>query len=575
MSLHASQPMLHRLLCLWLAVTVCVTGRAADSSGRGSPGTAPKSQVGWHISVTEASPDSEVLVALELQHPAGWHSYYRNSGGPELPLEIRWQLPEGWSVGEIRWPTPSVKNGFFGKSFIYEGSPVFVVPLRVSGNAQAGSEARVVAQATWQICEKGCVSEHSRFETSIRIATESVSSPDSAALFLKADQTLPRRLPEGWRVLVQPGPGVESLRLKLQMTSDSAWTPKDLVPALPFVKSASDGGSLRRDADGWEMVLPLVKENALGQEIKPGDSISGVLLGEPAYAFGPVDLGNPATGGNDAVQPEPGSMSSNRASDGRTHWLAVLGGMFFGGLILNLMPCVFPVIGLKVMGFVQQSGGDRRKVMLHGWVFALGIWVSFAVIAGGLWFLRTSGGGPAPAWGYQLQDPRMVYGLLVLMWLLGLNMAGLFEIGASATSVGGALQQRHDLTGSFFSGVLATVVATPCSAPYLGSAMAVAVTLPPLGYTLAFGAMATGLALPYLMLSAFPKLMEVLPRPGAWMERFKQGMSFLLFATAGYLLWVYAGQIGLDALLLPLFSLVQCCAHIVFSLPSIAGELRR
>jgi thiol:disulfide interchange protein DsbD len=321
-------------------------------------------------------------------------------------------------------------------------------------------------------------------------------------------------------------------------------------------------------ANGHEIVLPVVREDALGKPVKAGNVLSGVLLGATAYEFGPVEIQDPTP---TAAQPEAGKS-------GWLHWLPVFGGMFLGGLILNLMPCVFPVIGLKVMGFVQQSGGDRRKVVLHGWVFTAGVWASFAVLAGGLWLLRGEGGGQAPAWGYQLQDPRVVYGLMLLMWLLGLNMAGLFEVGVSATSVGGSLQQQHGVMGTFFSGVLATVVATPCSAPYLGSAMAVAVTLPALGYFLAFAAMATGLALPYLVLSAFPKLVESLPRPGPWMERFKQGMSFLLFATAGYLLWVYAGQIGLDALLAPLFGLVlvalACWIYGNWHLPHLANRTR-
>jgi thiol:disulfide interchange protein DsbD len=239
-------------------------------------------------------------------------------------------------------------------------------------------------------------------------------------------------------------------------------------------------------------------------------------------------------------------------------FLPVLGGMLLGGLILNLMPCVFPVIGLKIMGFVQQAGSDRRKIVLHGITFALGVFASFGVLSGVLFTARAAAGDQI-GWGYQLQNPWVVLSLMLLMFVLALNMFGVFEIGASATSVGGSLQSKQGLAGSFFSGVLATVVATPCSAPFLGAAIGAAIALPAFQFFTAFGFMALGLALPYVVLSVFPKLIDFLPRPGPWMESFKQAMSFLLFATAGYLLWVYAGLIDLDNLLGPVFGL-SCIA---------------
>jgi thiol:disulfide interchange protein DsbD len=234
------------------------------------------------------------------------------------------------------------------------------------------------------------------------------------------------------------------------------------------------------------------------------------------------------------------------------------------------MPCVFPVIGLKIMGFVQQAGADRKKIALHGFTFTLGVLASFAVISGILFALRLAG-GESRGWGYQLQEPWVVLALMLLMFVLALNMFGVFEIGASATSVGGSLQSKQGLAGSFFSGVLATVVATPCSAPFLGAAIGAAIALPAFQFFAAFGSMALGLALPYLILSVFPKLIDFLPLPGPWMESFKQAMSFLLFATAGYLLWVYAGLIDPDNLLGPLFGLtciaIACWIHGRWNLP--------
>ena len=236
-------------------------------------------------------------------------------------------------------------------------------------------------------------------------------------------------------------------------------------------------------------------------------------------------------------------------------FLAVLGGMLLGGLILNLMPCVFPVLGLKIMGFVQQAGQDRRKVMLHGLTFTGGVLLSFWIVSGILFALR-EGSTAEIGWGYQMQNKWFVYGLVMLFYVFGLSMFGLFELGASATGVGGKLQSKNGLAGSFFSGVLATIAATPCSAPILGPAIGAAIVLPTVQFFIAFTVMALGLSLPYLLLSLFPKLIDLLPRPGAWMESFKQAMSFLLLGAAGYFFWVYVDHVEPDVLVLVLFGMI-------------------
>jgi thiol:disulfide interchange protein DsbD len=302
------------------------------------------------------------------------------------------------------------------------------------------------------------------------------------------------------------------------------------------VRSLSSGGAVTRDGDAWLLRLPRATVDALDNEIPQGGAFSGILLGASPIAV-----------------PETRIEEANAASSvpSATGFAKILWGMFLGGLILNLMPCVFPVIGLKIMGFVQQAGEQRGRIALHGVVFALGVLASFGVLSGLLFATRAALGADAVGWGYQLQNPWVVASLILLMFVLALNLYGVFEIGAAATSLGGSLQSKHGLAGSFFSGVLATVVATPCSGPFLGVALGAAIGLPAVPFFSAFAAMAAGLALPYLVLSVFPNLLSHLPRPGAWMESFKQGMSFLLFATAAYLLWVYGGLIGLENLLGP------------------------
>ena len=224
---------------------------------------------------------------------------------------------------------------------------------------------------------------------------------------------------------------------------------------------------------------------------------------------------------------------------------------FIGGAILNLMPCVFPVIGLKVMGFVNQAGEDKKAILKHGFAYTAGVLVSFWILAGALLVLRQ--GGAELGWGFQLQDPRFVFGVAVLLFVFALNLSGLFEIGTSLMGTGSQLSNKSGLQGSFFSGVLATIVSTPCAAPFLATALGAALTLEASASILVFTVIALGLAAPYLLFSAFPKWIEKLPRPGLWMETFKQLMAFPLYATVVWLLSILAAQIDgdpyLDALL--------------------------
>jgi thiol:disulfide interchange protein DsbD len=223
---------------------------------------------------------------------------------------------------------------------------------------------------------------------------------------------------------------------------------------------------------------------------------------------------------------------------------------------------VFPVLGIKILGFVNQAGHDRSKVVGHGLIFALGVLLSFWTLAGVLAILRA--GGSQLGWGFQLQSPAFVFTLAVLMLVFALNMSGVFEFGLRATSVGGNLQSKGGLLGSFFTGVLATVVATPCSAPFLAPALGAALALSTIESFAIFTAIAIGLALPYLLLSIFPKAVKILPRPGAWMETFKQFMAFPLYATVGYLVWVLAGQVSDEGLQNVLFALVLVAMGVWF-----------
>ena len=482
---------------------------------------------------TSIAPGQTFSLALKLKHPEEWHSYYKNSGGIELSPEIEWNLPKGFTAGPILWPIPEVKNGEYGISYVYQGDPVFLVDISAPATLETGKSISLTANASWQICKDSCINEKKQFTLELPVTAAAVKDPAQIDLFANARAKQAIQIPS-LKITAQSDGG--DVQLLVEPSSATKGKPTDFIPDQLFLQAASIGGKIEPEGDAWKITLKRITKNAFDNVVPQGKSFSGILVGPASVEIRDTVIANPP----------PKSLPFEK-------FLPILGGMLLGGLILNLMPCVFPVIGLKIMGFVQQAGSDRKKIALHGVMFTAGVLASFAVLSGILFAAR--GGAAAKGWGYQLQDPWVVLTLMLLMFVLALNMFGVFEIGTSATSVGGSLQAKQGLSGTFFSGILATVVATPCSGPFLGAAIGAAIGLPAFQFFGSFAAMAIGLSTPYLILSIFPKLIDFLPRPGAWMESFKQAMSFLLFATAGYLLWVYAGQIGLENLLGPIFGL--------------------
>lgn len=481
-------------------------------------------------------------VAIQITPPEEWHNYYLNSGGVEESLVIKWKLPAGFSAGPVQWPFPEVENGFsidekkIVKAFAYQGEKTFVVDISVPASLELGKNLTFSADATWQICKLGgCIPENSSFTFTLPVAASAEIDPATAEIFKKARAAQPTKI-SSLKLAAQSDGG--DVQLRIEPASNTSGQPTEFIPNQKYLQPASAGGNIVRDGDTWLVTLKRITSDGFNNPVTQGNSISGILVGPTSLEIAETTIGVPP------AKPLPFS-----------EFLPILGGMLLGGLILNLMPCVFPVIGLKIMGFVQQAGEDRKKVILHGILFTLGVLLSFAVLSGILFAIRSVGGSSSAGWGYQLQDPWIVLTLMLLMFILGLNMFGIFEIGTSATSIGGSLQSKHGLSGSFFSGILATVVATPCSGPFLGTAIGVAVSLPPFQFFTAFAAMGLGLSIPYLLLSIFPKFIDFLPRPGPWMESFKQAMSFFFFATAGYLLKIYGRHIELKNLQGPIFGL--------------------
>jgi len=458
-------------------------------------------------------------VGLLLKHDPDWHTYWKSSA-TGYATSIEWKLPAGFTAGEIEWPVPEVYQFQDWTEFVYSGETLLITTITPPGTIETDS-IQVAFSADWLMCKEACVP--GGIESSITIPVTGTTPAVSALtgpVFAEHEEKFPAK-PEGMTIQAWTDSG--SIQLKVEGTNlpQSAFFFNDQG----LVDPASGDGQIQADGKAIHLSLKL-SEGSLA----PGN-LTGVL--KPTGA----------ASGMDSIQIDTPvlSMAPLQSENPPAFSAGILLLALIGGLILNLMPCVFPVIGIKIMGFVNQAGESRGKIVAHGLVFSGGVLLSFWVLASALLILRSSGN--QLGWGFQLQSPGFVLALTLLLFAFALNLSGLFEVGQSAVGLGSGLTAKSGMAGSFFSGVLATVVATPCAAPFLAPALGAALTLPPLASMAVFTFIALGLAAPYLLLSAFPGLIRWLPKPGQWMETFKQFMGFLLYATVAYLLWVLAGQL--------------------------------
>jgi thiol:disulfide interchange protein/DsbC/DsbD-like thiol-disulfide interchange protein len=490
-----------------------------------------------HVKASLVSGESSIQpgrpfhVALRLEHEAHWHTYWVNPG-TGYATTLKWTLPAGWTASEIHWPTPIVikdrQGSIVGNG--YEGETLLPVTITPTPDAKPGQTVTLSAKAEWLMCENICIPGDATVELTLPV-TAAAPQPNPAWK-PKLDALPMPRTPDKWEVSAKLiGENVElTLRPRASGTA-----------TLESPHFFSDDGLVQYDKpqtaerSGDTLLLRLPVSDSYEGEKK---RLVGVLAHDKPFGGLRIDV----VLGAAAERGEGTAPTSNSGTGGEKKGLAgVLALAFVGGLILNLMPCVFPVLGIKILGFVNQAGADRRKVTLHGLVFTAGVLLSFWSLAAVLALLRA--GGDELGWGFQLQSPTFVFVLAIVMLVFALSMSGVFEFGLRATAVGSNLQSKSGYTGSFFTGVLATVVATPCSAPFLAPALGAALALPVTESFVVFTAIAVGLSMPYLLLSIFPSAIKMLPRPGAWMETFKQVMAFPLYATVAYMLWVLAGQL--------------------------------
>jgi thiol:disulfide interchange protein DsbD len=466
-----------------------------------------------------------VQVALRLVHQPHWHTYWINPG-TGLVTEIKWSLPPGWTASAIQWPAPYVikdktgtvtGNGFENDTFL----PVTLTP---PAGLTPGATITLKASAEWLMCEDVCMPGNA--DVTLTLPVAATAAPDAA---------LGSRL----SAVVAGLPRADAA-WKVSATRDAKAITLKVAPVGPTAGKTAAPADLRFFADdnlvAYELPQTITPDGAGGYVLtlsispdapKDATKLAGVLTNEkgwladgslrglridlPFAAAPTVSATAPAASGS-----QPSALSSPSSVPSPAAPVSLISTLFLalvGGLILNLMPCVFPVLGIKILGFVNQAGQDKKKVILHGLVFALGVLLSFWSLAAVLAVLRA--GGDQLGWGFQLQSPLFVYGLAAVMLIFAMNMSGVFEFGLSATGVGSDLQSKSGFAGSFFTGVLATVVATPCSAPFLAPALGAALTLSTPASFAVFTAIAVGLAGPYLLLSIFPAAVKILPRPGA------------------------------------------------------------
>ncbi len=504
-----------------------------------------------------AGPGRTVWLGLRLDHAPHWHTYWKNPGDSGLPTELRWTLPEGVSAGEIHWPTPRKFPIGTLANYGYDGTVVLPVPLKVSDNFR-GNALDVKLQASWLVCRQECIPEEASFSLSLPVQGGSAGHGD---LFAAMREARPREQPAGASQLV-PEDGF--LRVALDGLP-AAWRGRDLefFPELGGVIEPGAAWTQAWDGARWTARVPLSPQRfdspaSMDLVVAPARP-AGEGPGEPGARLAAV----PVNGGWPAAAPLPtatvpdalqAALDANAArasaaspggatpASALTLGAALLGALI-GGLILNLMPCVFPVLAIKVTGFAQH-GGDARAHRAHGLAYTAGVVLSFLALGGLLLALRAA--GEQLGWGFQLQSPAVVAALATLFTLIGLNLAGLFEFGNVLPSRVATLQARHPTADAFLTGVLATAVASPCTAPFMGASLGLAIALPTPQALLIFGVLGLGMALPYLLASAVPAVARALPRPGPWMQRFKQFMAFPMFATVVWLLWVLGQQSGID-----------------------------
>ena len=504
-------------------------------------------------------------LGLKITHAPHWHTYWQNPGDSGLPTQLHWQLPAGLQAGEIAWPLPKkIPIGTLA-NYGYEGTLLLAVPVTVTPQFQQplNGQLRVALQAEWLVCRQECIPQEGRFVLELPVQSATALH---GALFESAQAATPQALPGAHSARIADGG--QALQLRIEQLP-AAWRGQTLT-LLPVTANVVDNAAAQGKGwtQQWEGSAWTARVPVSGERSDSPTQMQWVLARGPETApqapalqlSTPLQGSWPATPATAAVSPElakalaANAQSTPNAPPANTSGLTLaLLGALVGGLILNLMPCVFPVLAIKLLGF-SRPGVSSAAHRAAGLAYTVGAVLSFVLLGGLMLALRAA--GEQLGWGFQLQSPAVVTALAVLFTLLGLNLAGLFEFGQMLPSSLAGLQSRHPMVDAALSGVLAVAVASPCTAPFMGASLGLAVSLPAWQALPIFAAMGLGMALPYLAVSFWPALAHRLPRPGVWMQTFRQALAFPMFATVVWLVWVLGQQTGMDTVAALLAALV-------------------
>lgn len=507
-----------------------------------------------HLHVQLVVPSSALVrggpndAGLYFKMEQGWHVYWKNAGDAGEPPRIQWTLPPGITAGPPEFPAPQRIPVGPLMDYGYNDEVLFPFQITAAPSAATGP-ATLHAKVNWLVCREVCIPGKAELEITRPVVAPPAGitrvEPD-ASLYFKWAARLPKPVPPGFKAgFTQTATGYRITLVTGQRETEASFFPSDpdlisnpapqkVTPAakgamIDLVKDSSAPPAKPKELRG---IVELSGNRAYEIAIPAGAPVAVQSLAPAAIALQSFEVSTADTGN-----------STTPVSSARGPGLArILGLAFLGGIILNLMPCVFPVLFLKGLALVNSSSEQRHKLRAHGLVYTLGILVSFWILVGALIALRSA--GQRLGWGFQFQSPIFLFLIAGLLFFLGLSLAGQFEIGLSLTSTGGSLAAKQGYAGSFFTGVLAVIVATPCTAPFMGAAIGYAMAQTA-GVTFAvFTALALGLAAPYLALAFQPAWTRLLPRPGAWMEVLRQAVSIPIFGTVIWLAWVVAQAYG-------------------------------
>ncbi len=505
---------------------------------------------------TAFEPGKTTTVALRLKMADGWHTYWQNPGDSGLPTTLAWTLPAGVTAGPILWPAPHALPAGPLVNFGYEGEVLLLTDVKVPADARPGDTLALAAKAEWLVCRETCIPEDAQLDLALPVADRSDPYPQWGKAIAATRTALPAALP-GWLAAARG----DGQKVVVTLTGPAGAAAPANVHFFPFQEGRIEPAGRQafvRDANGtFALTLPVANQ------LLPGFTrVAGVLTAEPGFANGTtaaraITIDAPLTGavvaGPKPVSAPVPALNVAAAPGEGLSLVAALLFAFVGGLVLNLMPCVFPVLSLKALALAAPGHGNRYKLRLEGLAFTAGVVVTFVALAGLLLALRAA--GEQFGWGFQLQSPAMVTSLALLFFVLALNLSGAFEFATLLPSAAN-WTARNKFVDAALSGVLAVVIASPCTAPFMGAALGFALAQPAAVTLLVFVALGAGMALPFLLLSWFPGWRRMLPKPGKWMVQLKQFLAFPLYATVAWLVWVLGAQVDNDAVVRLLVTMV-------------------